>query len=53
MQTQDFLKLMSADKKVLDGRLRLILLQGPLGNCVVTGDFDQVVLLEMLESYCQ
>ncbi|KAH0969171.1 hypothetical protein GBA52_028983 [Prunus armeniaca] len=32
---------MAVDKKVADGLLRLILLKGPLGNCVFTGDYDR------------
>lgn len=34
--------------QVLAGKLRLILLRGPLGNCVVTGDFDPAKLEETL-----
>ena len=40
MTKADFRNIMAVDKKVQDGRLRLILLKGPLGSCVVTGDFD-------------
>eukprot|EP00951_Prasinocladus_malaysianus_P033002 scaffold324161_cov32-Prasinocladus_malaysianus.AAC.1 len=40
---------MAVDKKVLDGKLRLILLKGPLGNCEFTGDFDRSVLESTLE----
>ena len=43
---------MAVDKKVLDGALRLILLQGPLGSCVVTGDFDPAALDATLNSSC-
>ncbi|WP_039959378.1 3-dehydroquinate synthase [endosymbiont of Riftia pachyptila] len=45
-----FLQLMAVDKKVLDGRLRLVLLKG-IGQSVVTDDFDHQSLLETLESY--
>ena len=38
MQPQDFLEHMAVDKKVLDGRLRLVLLR-QMGEAVVTGDF--------------
>jgi 3-dehydroquinate synthase len=34
MDQATFLKYMAADKKVANGQLRLILLKGPLGNCV-------------------
>jgi 3-dehydroquinate synthetase len=39
MTVEEFKTAMAVDKKVLNGKLRLILLRGPLGNCVVTGDF--------------
>ncbi|GAU13147.1 hypothetical protein TSUD_112080 [Trifolium subterraneum] len=35
---------------VADGLLRCILLKGPLGNCVLTGDYDRKALTRM-ESY--
>lgn len=43
MRTEDFRRLMSVDKKVLDGQLRLVLLQ-QLGEAVVTGAFDGAAL---------
>ena len=43
MRPQDFLEHMAVDKKVLDGRLRLVLLR-QLGEAVVTGDFPRDVL---------
>jgi len=43
MQPRDFLEHMAVDKKVLDGRLRLVLLR-QLGEAVVTGDFPRAVL---------
>jgi 3-dehydroquinate synthase len=39
---------MAVDKKVLEGRLRLVLLKG-LGAAVVSGDFDPDLLLATLE----
>lgn len=51
MTTQLFMDLMSVDKKVAAGKLRLILLKGPLGNCVVTADFDPAKLKDTLESF--
>lgn len=39
MTREHFEKYMKLDKKVLDGRIRLVLLQG-CGNAVVTSDFD-------------
>ncbi len=47
-----FRSFMAVDKKVLAGKLRLILLKGPLGSCVVTGDFDPAKLDETLEYFC-
>lgn len=47
-----FLQLMSVDKKVSDGRLSLVLLQGPLGCCVITNEFDEAALGTTLERYC-
>ena len=52
MTVADFKSFMAVDKKVLDGKLRLILLKGPLGDCVVTGQFDPAVLEETLEAFC-
>ena len=45
----DFLRLMAVDKKVQDGRLRLILLR-ELGQGVIAGDVDAVRLRETLEA---
>jgi len=42
-----FLSLMAADKKVLDGNLRLVLLN-KIGECVVTSDFPKQLLLDTL-----
>jgi 3-dehydroquinate synthase len=47
-----FREIMAVDKKVLDGRLRLVLLKGPLGGCVVTGDFEAAALAETLAAFC-
>lgn len=52
MQEADFKRIMAVDKKVLDGQLRLILLQGPLGGCVVTGDFSPALFEETLSHFC-
>ena len=43
MRPGDFLQHMAVDKKVLDGKLRLVLLRG-MGEAVVTGDFPRDVL---------
>ncbi len=47
---EQFLKLMSIDKKVLSGKLRLILMQG-LGQSVVADDFDAEALKKTLDEY--
>jgi 3-dehydroquinate synthase len=46
-----FLDLMAVDKKVLSGRLRLVLLRG-IGDAVVTGDFDPQALQATLSACC-
>ncbi len=42
---------MGQDKKVLAGKLRLVLLRG-IGRALVTADFDPHKLQETLEAYC-
>lgn len=44
---ETFMELMSVDKKVLDGSLRLVLLKS-LGQAVVTSDFDTKCLAQLL-----
>ncbi|KAA0052950.1 3-dehydroquinate synthase [Cucumis melo var. makuwa] len=53
MTVEMFKSIMAVDKKVADGLLRLILLKGPLGNCVFTGDYDRKALDETLRSFCK
>ncbi|PWA56142.1 3-dehydroquinate synthase protein [Artemisia annua] len=54
MMTVDMFKsVMAVDKKVADGLLRLILLKGPLGSCVFTGDYDRKALDETLHAFCK
>lgn len=48
-----FRSTMSLDKKVADGKLKMILLKGPLGNCVFTGDFDPKALEATLAAFCE
>ena len=45
---QSLLEHMRIDKKVLGGRIRLVLLQH-IGTAVVTADYDQQLLLRTLE----
>lgn len=51
MTVEMFQKLMSLDKKVADGQLRLILLKGSLGNCRFTGDFSTDAMQETIEEF--
>jgi 3-dehydroquinate synthase len=52
VMTRDlFLELMSVDKKVANGQLRLILLKGELGHCVFTGEFAQQALLDTIDEF--
>ena len=52
LSTETFLDLMSMDKKVADGKLNLVLLEGPLGRCVVTDKFDSSLLQKVVSKYC-
>jgi 3-dehydroquinate synthase len=45
MTDEQFIELMGVDKKVLDGRLRLVLLTS-LGRAIVTSDIDKALLLQ-------
>jgi 3-dehydroquinate synthase len=46
--TERFLELMAVDKKVMDGKVRLVLLKG-IGRATVTSDFDRSALLATLD----
>ncbi len=47
MTVEQFLSLMSVDKKVLDGRIRLVLLKA-LGSAVITSDVDVSLIRETI-----
>ena len=49
MTSQDFIRLMAVDKKVIDGQLRLILLR-QLGEAVITDQFATEALLATLDA---
>ncbi|MBQ0731923.1 MAG: 3-dehydroquinate synthase [Oleispira antarctica] len=49
MSNQDFIDLMQVDKKVLDGKLRLVLLKS-IGEAVVTSDFSADTLHQTLSA---
>ena len=52
LTTDAFLDIMSVDKKVADGKLSLVLLQGELGGCVITNKFDAGILRNVVDDYC-
>ena len=52
MGPEDFRHLMALDKKNVDARLRLVLLKGGVGDCVITEDFDDGMLSETLALFC-
>jgi 3-dehydroquinate synthase len=52
MTVDQFKSFMAVDKKVQDGKLRLILLKGALGNCVITGEFEVQALEDTLAAFC-
>lgn len=43
-----YLDLMGMDKKVMDGKIRLVLLKGGIGSSVVTSEYDPALLRETL-----
>ena len=49
MTAEQFLSLMARDKKVLDGRLRLVLLRA-LGEAIVTDEVDQAQIVGAIEA---
>lgn len=51
MTKDKFISLMSVDKKVADGVLRLILMKGELGNVVFTSDYDEQARIDTIEEY--
>lgn len=46
-----FIELMAVDKKVLEGQLRLVLLDS-VGSAVITDDFSHKNLMDCLERFC-
>ena len=52
MSKTEFMDLMAVDKKVLDRKLRLVLLKS-IGEALVTADFRPDLLNETLEHYHQ
>mmetsp|Transcript_13674 Transcript_13674/g.41310 ORF Transcript_13674/g.41310 Transcript_13674/m.41310 type:complete len:432 (+) Transcript_13674:300-1595(+) len=52
MTKEQFMTAMAVDKKAENGTIKFILLKGPLGGCVVTGDFDPAALDATLSAFC-
>ncbi|MCB1760208.1 MAG: 3-dehydroquinate synthase [Gammaproteobacteria bacterium] len=50
LDREQFLALMGVDKKVMDGKLRLVLLRG-IGEALVTDNFDRAELNNTLDGY--
>lgn len=50
MSAQQLVDLMSVDKKVIDGNLRLVLLKD-IGHAIITDEFDPDKVLEILDEY--
>ena len=50
LSAERFFELMAIDKKVQDGKLRLVLMKA-IGQSLVTADFDKKALEEMLNEY--
>lgn len=46
---EKYLDLMGMDKKVIDGKIRLVLLKNAIGSSVVTSEYDPALLRETLE----
>lgn len=51
MDRDNFLELMSVDKKVENGQLRLILLKGSIGDCVLTSEFDYSAMVGTIDDF--
>jgi 3-dehydroquinate synthase len=49
ISSQQYMELMSMDKKVMDGKIRLVLQKG-IGHAVITSDYDQEYLKVTLET---
>ena len=52
LSVERFVELMSVDKKVMDGVLRLVLLKN-IGHAVITDDYTQQQLIEAIRSSYQ
>lgn len=47
-----FLDLMAVDKKVADGQLNLVLVREPVGQAIITDQYDRQVLRDTVHSFC-
>ena len=50
MTSEQFIQLMSRDKKALGGKIRLVLLKS-IGEAVISGDYDKQILIDTLEQH--
>ena len=50
---EKFLGLMAMDKKVSDGQLSLVLLEGELGGSVITNKFEEATLAQVVQDWGQ
>ncbi|MEW5755683.1 MAG: 3-dehydroquinate synthase [Pseudomonadota bacterium] len=50
LDTEHFLSLMAVDKKVMDGRMRLVLLKS-IGEAIISDDFDPALLRKTLDEH--
>jgi len=52
MSLQQYLEIMSVDKKVKDGQINLVLLK-QLGKAIITNEYDRSLLNKVIENHCQ
>jgi len=52
MSVQQYLDIMSVDKKVKDGQINLVLLK-QLGKAIITNEYDRSMLNKVLQQHCQ
>ena len=50
LKTADMISAMGVDKKVLDNKIRLVLLTS-IGEAVITSDFEEKILVDTIDSF--
>lgn len=53
MNRETFLKLMSLDKKVSNGKLFLILLKGDVGGCLITDQYEYQAMVDTIDEFLE